>query len=438
MVKKAMARGATPGVDGWTRELLVPLVEDEEMLAQITLVIVDILSCDVSPSLARRLRACELCPLLSEEPPDVPGGPPREKMRPVAPESAWSKLASHCGMATLAPSTKAVMQPLQRGVWGNVEQTAVEIVRAAQQSGTLYMSDGSNAYNCLYRSRILRAVYGDERFRPLWGIVALQLGAPGDLLVYDDAGDVVTRLLSQRGVRQGMVLGPLLYALATYDALASTAALFPEVTVRGYLDDTAITGPYERVALAAGHLNGQMAQLGLSATKVFVATRIAASARTLRIGGRVVPHKGPGEAFRVLGAWATIDGATVAQQVEAAVKKQQCFFEKLRSSYLGPSTTLLLLKASGLPRANYLARAQRKEDVMAAAAWFDAQVEETLRCILAMNLDARAREIAAMAVRDGGLGLRRYVELAEFTHECVMETGAQRRKTAELWLYESM
>jgi len=77
-------------------------------------------------------------------------------------------------------------------------------------------------------------------------------------------------------------------------------------------------------------------------------------------------------------------------------------------------------------------RVQRPEDALAALAWFDMEIMTTLRAIVGMDLTDRAKAIARLAVKLGGLGLRAYVDLADFAHACVKEKGAQKAETQEM------
>jgi hypothetical protein len=73
-----MARGASPDLDGWTRELMVPLLEDPECLAEMTAFVGDILCNRLHPILATRLCASPLTALAKPD-----GG-----VRPIVPENA--------------------------------------------------------------------------------------------------------------------------------------------------------------------------------------------------------------------------------------------------------------------------------------------------------------------------------------------------------------
>ena len=51
-VKKKLARGSAPGPDGWTRELLIPLVEDQRSLNELTALITDLIGARIHPGAA--------------------------------------------------------------------------------------------------------------------------------------------------------------------------------------------------------------------------------------------------------------------------------------------------------------------------------------------------------------------------------------------------
>ncbi|KAH8608702.1 hypothetical protein ERJ75_001279400 [Trypanosoma vivax] len=59
-IRRRLTRGAAPGLDGWTRELLYPLTQDSALLMEVTVLTADILNGNVSEQMAHRLRATAL------------------------------------------------------------------------------------------------------------------------------------------------------------------------------------------------------------------------------------------------------------------------------------------------------------------------------------------------------------------------------------------
>ncbi|XUY37402.1 SLACS-associated protein, putative [Leishmania panamensis] len=207
VVLKRLGRAAAPGLDGWTRELLVPVVENAALLAETTALMQDILAGNVSASFAFRLRACVVHPFLKE-----PGSP---KVRPITPESVWLKIASHLALDAVEKPFRDIFQGWQFGVWGDAAEAVTQIreTYASESADTLVALDATNAYNRVSRAWVLRAAYRHHALHHTVGVVDLSLGEPGALGVYE-GGRRVEQLWSTRGVRQGMVLSPLLFATA--------------------------------------------------------------------------------------------------------------------------------------------------------------------------------------------------------------------------------
>ncbi|XUY37408.1 SLACS-associated protein, putative [Leishmania panamensis] len=203
VVLKRLGRAAAPGLDGWTRELLVPVVENAALLAETTALMQDILAGNVSASFAFRLRACVVHPFLKE-----PGSP---KVRPITPESVWLKIASHLALDAVEKPFRDIFQGWQFGVWGDAAEAVTQIreTYASESADTLVALDATNAYNRVSRAWVLRAAYRHHALHHTVGVVDLSLGEPGALGVYE-GGRRVEQLWSTRGVRQGMVLSPSL------------------------------------------------------------------------------------------------------------------------------------------------------------------------------------------------------------------------------------
>ncbi|PWU89420.1 putative SLACS reverse transcriptase [Trypanosoma cruzi] len=84
MIESRLTRGAAPGLDGWTRELLYPLTKDKALLMEITAILTDMANGNVAPEVAHRLRATNLTVLRK----------PNKKFRPIGAECVWAKAIS--------------------------------------------------------------------------------------------------------------------------------------------------------------------------------------------------------------------------------------------------------------------------------------------------------------------------------------------------------
>nr|CAJ2465769.1 unnamed protein product [Leishmania braziliensis] len=163
VVLKRLGRAAAPGLDGWTRELLVPVVENAALLAETTALMQDILAGNVSASFAFRLRACVVHPFLKE-----PGSP---KVRPITPESVWLKIASHLALDAVEKPFRDIFQGWQFGVWGDAAEAVAQIreTYASESADTLVALDATNAYNRVSRAWVLRAAFRHHALRHTFG-----------------------------------------------------------------------------------------------------------------------------------------------------------------------------------------------------------------------------------------------------------------------------
>ncbi len=425
-VKKKLARGSAPGPDGWTRELLIPLVEDQRSLNELTALITDLIGARIHPGAAWRLRSTAGMAL------SKPGS--GAKIRPIEPENATVKLACSVAKAMIRKDWLDNLQPLQQGVGGNVESTARDIVSSMPSSECTVLLDCVNAFGSLARAAILNEVFAEPALGPIHALTTWLLAPPAEIAFYEGSR-IKTSVRSTRGVRQGMLLGPLYFAVGIHKKFLALQEAHPDITFILYLDDITIRGSTSAVEKVLPEVFALLQSLGL---RVNILKSLAC------FSNGVVPQdilnipKASG-IVRVLGAGVALDdGMVLGDWLFDKVKaKTATLFDTLNLAMgegdvrLRKCTALRILRSSALPRLNFVIRTHRPEDSMKAAEWFDNRVRETLGLLIGADVQpaSLAHEIAALPAGKGGMGLRIMARTAPLAHAAT-EKGAQKKAQA--------
>ena len=127
---------------------------------------------------------------------------------------------------------------------------------------TLLSLDYVNGFNSMFRQVMLQRLYAQPGLAVLWRLSDFCYGAPSSLHFFD-RGDRVATFESQRGARQGCVLGSLLFCLGLQPALAEATQDLPDVTLKAYVDDVSAAGPVEQIAVALSRIRSSAPSLGL-------------------------------------------------------------------------------------------------------------------------------------------------------------------------------
>jgi hypothetical protein len=414
IVMRGLARGAAPGIDGWTRELLMPLVHDASLLGELTELVRDMLLPRVNPSFAFLVRAT----------PGFTLRKPNGKFRPINPESVLAKLASAVGRDLIPKDYLESFLPLQHGIGGDVELAAKTIMTKLDEEGSGVFLDGSNAYGSLFRRIILEEIYSTPELRSLHGLTTWLLHEDGFMGFYSD-GKLQESYMSTRGIRQGMLLGPLYYCVGIQRRIKAVMEPYPRVSLVMYLDDIALTGRPEDVEEATPAVVNLLRQMGIEVNLEKCTSYFAAGAPA----GWVIPTAEG--ILRVLGVGRQVSEeqpGALHRWVMAKAKKQEGFFEALASPHLHAAVSARILRVCGLPRMNFLIRTHAPEVTTAACEWFDARALGALESIIGCRLDDRARGIAQIPCCKGGLGIRVTARTAQFASECVGLKHEQKRR----------
>lgn len=91
------------------------------------------------------------------------------------------------------------------------------------------------------RKVILKTLYQNEALTPIYGLTEITLGKGAQLGLYED-DKLVGKVSSTKGVRQGMVLAPLLFSLGLQTVMKPLIDKHKRISVIAYLDDITVVG----------------------------------------------------------------------------------------------------------------------------------------------------------------------------------------------------
>lgn len=415
---RSLSRGAAPAMDGWTRELMIPIIEDPEALMELTIMMDDLLNGITSDEVKRRLMAAPLIAL--SKPTTSPSG--QGGIRPIAIESAIIKVLSKVALTKVSETTWKEVFPgnLQFGAGPSASvEAAIRNSRLfLKLAGKATLVDAENAFNTLSRDIIVQKLAKSPGLAPIYRLAAWSLNETPLLLI--DGGRTISHMTSQCGVRQGSVLGPILFALGIHHILLKIANTC-EVKLVAYLDDITLFGDPTKVEEAFHILETELAKIGLRVNRVKT-THLSEIGKIERLLGAA--------------AWLSEEQPTeaITDFVMKQIKKHDKFFDTLKDLSLKKSTKLHLLQCCGQGRVTFLIRNHPPDTAMNAACHFDTMQESVLKQLV--GDDAMLSDIASIPTRMGGLGLRCASDLAEIAWSATTGAnagaGAQRIATSEI------
>ena len=392
--------GSAGGPDGLRPQHLKDLTSEsaerggKELLQSLSMFILHVLEGNTPAFVQSVLFGANLVTLRKKE-----GG-----IRPIAVGQSLRRLVAKCAAFRVVESMGATFSPLQLGYGVPLgceaaAHAARQYLRHMDTGQVMVKLDFRNAFNCLRRDKILTAV---KKAAPeLFHLVSSAYQRPSSLF----CGEHI--LQSEEGIQQGDPLGPLLFCLTTHPLVTSLQSEFRVF----YLDDGTLGGSLQTVLHDLDLVKEKAAELGLELN--------------LSKSELVCDDESTCEAFlsqapgirRVSCGKASLLGTPLGSvdSISGTIKEKADILRRMgeRLNLLPSQDALLLLRHSfAIPKVLYILRTAPcflSSELMS----YDDLLRSILSDVINVTLDDNLAFLqASLPVRDGGLGIRRTVQLA--------------------------
>ena len=405
---RQLANGAAPGPSGWTGEMLRTLLRDKECVDGLVKIVELLRNGAMPPELKPYLTASRLIPLSK----------PNRDIRPICVGEVLHKLAAkHAGAAIKKPLTALLEKHVQLDESPGGSEIAVNVIQATTTNTHKPLAalclDITNAFPTVDRAHVLSETYSHPSLSACFNFVAWSYDSPAPLWLRDHSS-VVARLSSTQGVKQGCVFGSKLYNLASLSLLRNTTAAHPTSQPVCIADDSTFLLqpnnilPTLDTAIKEAAKMGQKINLAKSSVLYFHDPPLPQPIVD-ELTKRGVPiHT---QAHTHLGAPVGRNQGEMQRLATEIAEEHKALFNALSAQGMPAQQATILLRASGIPRLNYLTRTTTPAVNLPAARLFDQRVIDTLWRILdvpAHLVTPTALENARRPLSLGGLGLRAY------------------------------
>ena len=410
---KSLPRHRAPDFAGWTKELIIPLL-DEPLIVSALATLLRLIVNGYQNDRFRELVTAGKTFIIKKS--------SGKGFRPLSVRPLFLKAAEAFVLRQVAPIlTKHFLgfpRVLQLGVGakGGVER-AIHIIQAfidisLRDGGDMVVMelDAADAFNQVSRSSILKQL-AHRDFGPLRGIANLLLrdGTVSLLMGHD-------HITQREGVSQGGATSTAFFALGLHPALVATTHSFDCVRIVTYVDNIFLLGPLVQVTSAVDFLLTELAKCGLHSKD---------APRALWCSGPTPPQHAITHcrdhkitlvtgALPILGSIVGIDAAAKSDFVRQKVEKHVTSFRLIRHHYVSSRVALLILSRCLSFRMNYILRTLPPDVTLEAARTFDHHLLSTFTTKLSLDtlLHGDATRQCYVSLRRGGLGLRSAVSCA--------------------------
>ena len=409
---RTMPPGAAPGVTGWTKELLRP-AQDREDIASALGTLLASLDGSINVALPNLV---------------IPLKKPDDGIRPVCLVDVIFKIVGKCAVLRCRERLTKLCEGIQFGLLG--AERPITIIRTAIENGSsAVLVDCINAFNSILQECIDTAISSDEQLGPLHYAAEIELGRPSKLFCF---GEDLRHNLS-RGIRQGSAASPAMFCMATLALLRKVQEKHQDVKVVAYLDDIVLLGSDASLLAATRTLIDELRLVGL---EVRPSDSIAFRAPQTATALGFTPKE---DSFSVLGAcFGTEDAAR--EFCNEVARTQAATLDKTEKLKLHPAMHLLAQEAPS--KMVYVLRNHRPEHTLEAAEVFD-EVTDTIRQDRLPQLTPFELQVAELRRCKGGMGWRsaRTVQKVAFAAAQTEKKGAQQEATHKLeeqWISDNI
>jgi hypothetical protein len=352
IVRKSVSNGSSPGPSGLTGEMLEVLVDDNDCCDGLFAIVNALVNGRIPVVLYDVL----LCSWL------LPAAKKRGGVRPIAMgESLW-KMAVSMAMDKIPTATMGLLFPsiqLGVGVHGGttIAVHKIQSELSADSRRIALFTDIANAFNCVDRAMICKALANNPSTKPVWHLFkSAYADRAAPLIVKSRAGSSAI-INSVSGVRQGDVFASFLFALAVQPLFERAVGTDKSVVGVAIYDDLTLIGEPERVLAAFQRLADECGAFGLTLAKqkcvaLFPAARPSAAVEALFVAESVKVLGG--QWHTVLGAAVGSDQVGISEFVKEVAGRHDELFRAVK--LMDPQTGLLILRACGLPRFTHIVR----------------------------------------------------------------------------------
>ena len=277
--------------------------------------------------------------------------------------------------------------------------------------------DCVNAFNSIKRETIVNSLKANPGLSPIYRLAALSLGR--SKICITENGKTHAILSSNSGVRQGSVLGPILFCLGLQPVLNRIVNTTSSKII-AYMDDILIVNSsFIEAQQTLDALTAMLQQIGLQVNRNKTHSLFSPSSFT--IGGTKIINEGV--IAKSLGAamyQQNIDPAILQDWVTNRMMRMDPFFLALSRCPLSAPHAMVLLRNCALGKANFLLRTHPGEATLQAASWFDLRVEQCVKRYIGEDITDMAMSLYRLPCAKGGLGLRSQVELVDVAYNAAV------------------